>query len=254
MKRIISLVMAFTLCLGLSLAVFAAEPTQEVEMEVAAALLEGEKEECVVLTEAERAEFLQSMESEGLQEGEASPQIDIPEIYHPGANITQINGYPLLVEIPSGKLFYYSHIGVAQAFELAGQFMALRVTSDQAQNVYSQAVAYAYNNNADEGQTYAVIGWYIRANIKLSADKPKSVEYRVAEASSFDSTGAYETYSITSQSANYWIGGACHAPSGVNTDEYFYIEGLEGTFYYRNSKGTVLGIPFRASMKVNVTQ
>lgn len=251
MKKFVSLILAFTLCLGLSLTAFAAEPELEVEGEAAARFLEGEKEECVVLTEAERAQF---MEAEAGESDGIVPYITTPEIYSPTAAITQINGYPLLVEIPSGKLFYYSHIGIGEAFGMYGQYMALRVTAAEAQTVYDQAVAYAYNNNPDEGQVYAVIGWYIRANIKLSADKPQNVEYRVAPDNSFDSTGEYEKYKITSQSANYWIGGACHAKSDTNTSDYYFIEGLEGTFYYKTSKGTLLGIPFRASMKLNVTQ
>lgn len=251
MKRIVSLILAFTLCLGLNLTAFAAEPVTEIAAE--ATFIEDGVEERVVLTEDERIAFMESIEEE-LSEDSVSPLIDTPIIFTPGANVSQIAGYPLLYDITGKELFYYSHIGLTVKYNLMGQFMAMNVTAAQAQTVYNQALTYLSNNIPSPGHSYTIVGWYMQAIVKMSADNPNYYEYRVAEDNSFESPSEYQKYKVTSQSDTYLIDGPCQFPSDASSTNLYFIDGLEGNFYYRNYKNTLLHIPFRASIRVNVSE
>ena len=244
MKKFTSLFLVLIFCFSMSATAMAASPA--VDSVVSTAVLgEGER---VVLTERERAAFEASennMVSDPDSQNAVVPRVSV------GAGIAEIIGYPLLADLNTGELFYYTNIGRMVTYSSVGQFSSLRLTAAQVQQVYNEALTYLENNIPTEGHSYAIVGWYISTLVQLRADNPRYIEYRIAEPN-FGQGTEYVRENIPYSIISYRITGACAFPSNASTTEYFHIGGAEGTFYYATDAGKVLGIPFSAGIALNV--
>ena len=95
------------------------------------------------------------------------------------AGPNQIHAYPLVCNLNTGDLFYYNTIGDSVYFSMLSQYSNIKFTKSEAMNLYNRALGVAYTNEPQ--YSYGIVGWYIISEIDLMADRPKYVEYRIAE-------------------------------------------------------------------------
>lgn len=239
MKKIVSLFMIFVFSFALCTTAFAVDTTNS----------EGER---VVLTPEEYAAFEASKNNAEINQQEDTSNDDSARVIgYAHAGITEIIGYPLMADLNTGEAFYYPHINSKVTFTSINQHASLRLTSNQAARLYSQAITYLSNNIPTEGHSYAIVGWYVETLVQLRADDPRYLEYRIAEPNFNQGTG-YDRVDGLKQSISCRLKGACAFPSNASDTEYYHIDGIEGIYYYKSVyNNQLLGIPFSAGITFN---
>ena len=129
------------------------------------------------------------------------------------------------------------------------QYSNIKFTKSEAMNLYNRALGVAYTNEPQ--YSYGIVGWYIISEIDLMADRPKYVEYRIAEPN-FGVGSDYEKWNVPYEKVRITLQGACAFPDDYSETQYFHIGGVEGSYYYTADNGKVLGVPFGAGISVNV--
>lgn len=165
------------------------------------------------------------------------------------AGPNQIHAYPLVCNLNTGDLFYYNTIGDSVYFSMLSQYSNIKFTKSEAMNLYNRALGVAYTNEPQ--YSYGIVGWYIISEIDLMADRPKYVEYRIAEPN-FGVGSDYEKWNVPYEKVRITLQGACAFPDDYSETQYFHIGGVEGSYYYTADNGKVLSVPFGAGISVNV--
>lgn len=237
MKKVTSLFLVLICCLSMSLPAFAAEGTATVEP----VSYDGNPGERIFVDEAACKATL-----------EPSPDEEIePYDISSSAGIAEISAYPLLLDLNTGRLFYYPHIGRKVTFSSISQYNDIRLTSSQALALYDEAITFLSNNNPEPTHSYAYAGWWINTLVQLRAENPQYLKWRIAEPN-FGQGTDYSELNVPKQFISARLEGACAFPDNASDTERYEIKGIEGLFYYKTNAGQVFGIPFGASISLNV--
>lgn len=243
MKKVTSLFLVLICCLSMSIPAFAAENTPSVERlpyngDAGERIAVGHEE--VVLFEEPAVD----LENEG---------IELYEV-HPSAGIAEIIAYPLVEDIddPDYK-FYYPNIGMMITFNTISQYNDINLTSTEVQGLYADTFYTLANNIPNERHSYRIAGWIVETRVQLRAEKPLYLDWRVQEPN-FGQGTDYSSLNVTSSIISARLRGACEFPANtdVDTATRFNIKGIYGLFYFRNTSGQTLGIPFGAGISLNV--
>lgn len=255
MKKITSLMLAIALIFSLNVTAYAAEPE--------AVSTEPDEYGRVFLTEEQTQAFLESRNSaaavledeqqDEMQDDEGMLRVSSLSPGYVSVGIAEIFTSPLFWERETKRLFYFKEVGVYESYSTTYTSTSIRLTSDQAQAVYDRALQWL-KSHSTPGYGYIFAGWYVETLVQLRAidpSKPLYIEYRAAEPN-FGAGSEYTKADIPLSICSYRIGVACAFPSNASNTSYYHIGGVEGTFWYKTEKGSVLGIPFSAGLALNV--
>ena len=256
MKRLGGIFLAFIMCVMVGIPAFAAEP-QEPEMLTMAVgnsdMTNEAWEERVVLSDDQREMLLSSKGTES-EENMDNNDVDELAIGYPtgvaGVYIEEIYGYPLLLEVETGSLFYVPGIQTGGVLDNQSQSESLRLTTQQAENLYQPLLDYAVTNGT-AGYHYGIVGWYVETKIATTADYPMYIKYTVGTPN-FSGVTEEKTVDITANGQWVKVGIALGFPDNYSETEYYHMDAVDGSFTYRAAfNNKILSIPFSSGMSFN---
>lgn len=242
MKKVTSLFLVLICCLLMSIPAFASEATSPVD---SVPLNEGgsisepifvDEQECNVT-----GECIWEFTDDGIG----------PYDIASSAGIAEISAYPLLLDLDTGRLFYYPHIFRKVTFNSISQYNDIELTSNQALALYNAAISFLSENNPEPTHSYAIAGWWINTLVQLRAENPQYLKWRVAEPN-FGQGTDYSELNVPNSFISARLQGACAFPENASDTVRYRIKGIEGQFFYKTNAGQVFGIPFGAGISLNV--
>ena len=253
MKRVFSLLTLVVMCFMLAIPAFAVGWQVPEALATAVGTSDGTNEawaERVILSDEQR-ELLQS--SKIVKDIDSDDADELATSYPTGiagVAIEEIYGYPLMVEVETGALFYVPGIQTGGVLSNQSQSESLRLTTQQTLNLYQRLLNYAVANGT-AGYHYAIVGWYVDTKIATRADYPMYVKYTVGTPN-FSGITEERTVNITSNGQWVRVGIALGFPDNFSETEYYHMNAVSGSFTYKAAfSNKILSIPFFSGMSFN---
>lgn len=250
MKRLGSILIAFVMCVMVGTPAFAAEPQEMLSVAVGSSGGSNEAWSERVIVSDEQREVFQIFDDGEEAATDTNSAIEPLATGISGVFIEEIYAYPMLLEVETGELFYVPGIQTGGVLQNQSQSESLRLTTQQAQNLYQELLDYA-TLNGTAGYHYGIIGWYVDTKIGTRADYPMYVKYTVGTPN-YSGITEERTVNITTPGQWVRVAVAMGFPDNYSDTEYYHMDVLDGTFTYRGAfNNKILSIPFSAGLSFN---
>lgn len=151
----------------------------------------------------------------------------------------EVRIYPIVLRVETAEAFIINNISRSKYWTNGGQFDAYFLSTSQTQAFINQIASSLAANPDTSSYTWTMIGWYVKATILLTAERPKRVEF----APRFPQSGTNyetETLAVNSQSTELHLSQEFYFTQNVDPSAYYFM-GFRGDFYSTYTSGSHQG-------------